>query len=102
MENKVKPITPKEIEAYRQIPDEIFVAVNSLIAEKFNGNYATVKVNEIIARLDLQKMGTNRNTVITKYLNIENHYRNAGWEVEYDQPSYGDDDFESYFKFTAK
>ena len=45
-ENKVKPISPKEVT--HMIPDFIFEAVNKLINEKWNGESATILQDEIM------------------------------------------------------
>lgn len=100
---RVKPITPEEAIALHKIPNEIFSAINELIKEKFDGIRAHIKVDEIFDRLNLDGMHITRATAFNNhYLDVEDHYREAGWIVRYEQPSYGDTDFDAYFEFKVK
>lgn len=107
-----KPITPSEV-ANREIfiPDFVYEAFNELILDSFNGIYATVKQEAVLSRI-LKKVAEANATSVTgvayarqdifdnKWLDIEPHYRKAGWEVSYDRPSLHES-YEPYFKFTA-
>lgn len=96
----VRPITPDEA-AKRQreeIPSEVILAFNGLIAANLrNGREATVRQNEVLARLG--SLGTRDKIFKKGWLDVEEAYREAGWEVHYDSPGYGDNDFEPYFTF---
>lgn len=100
---RVKPITPEEAIAHRKIPNEVFKAINEAIEANFDGEKAYVKVDEIFERMNLDSMHITRAGVFNKkYLDVEDHYRDAGWKVRYEQPSYGDEDFDAYFEFSLK
>ena len=98
--NKVKPISPKEVT--HMIPDFIFEAVNQLIKEKWNGKSATIKQDEImdiVSSNDNDDPRPSHQTVFDNHwLDIEDHYRKAGWKVTYDKPAYYED-YDAFFKF---
>lgn len=101
-ENKVKPISPKEVT--HMIPDFIFEAVNQLIQKKWNGKSATIKQDEImdIVSSDNDDDPRPRRQVIfdNHWLDIEDHYRKAGWKVTYDKPAYYED-YDAFFVFSV-
>ena len=95
----IKPITPDETRAIRKgIPDFIFEAINSLIIKNVSaGGVARVLQNDIL-NLIQDKM-TRESVFSNKYLDIEDHYRDAGWKVKYDKPAYNET-YEAYFVFS--
>lgn len=98
----VRPIAPTEVlEAkIEQIPNEVLQTFNSAIAENVNNGLARVLQKDIVAVLE--GLGMNRQEIYKRHwLDVEDMYRQAGWEVKYDSPSYGDNDFEPYFVFRA-
>ena len=100
----VKPITPKEVKTVQHsIPDFIIEAVNKLIQQNWDGEKAVIEQKEIF------KLVANKQTHYTKkqicdkqWLDFEDIYRQAGWNVMYDQPAYCEEYFEPYFKFTKR
>ena len=100
--NNVKPISPKEVT--HMIPDFIFEAVNQLIQKKWNGKSATIKQDEImdIVSSDNDDDPRPRRKVIfdNHWLDIEDHYRKAGWKVTYDKPAYYED-YDAFFVFSV-
>jgi len=98
-----KPFTPDFILQNKDkfIPQEMIKAVNILLSEKYNGNSATLKQFEIIQKfLEISGSKYSRNEIFDKhYLDFEEIFRNAGWEVKYDKPGY-DEDYDENFKFT--
>lgn len=100
--SKIKPITPNEIIEKRQsvIPDEVFEAFNELITQNFNGSSATVMQHDVNARL--KKKGVNIDKAYkNNWLDIEDIYREAGWEVTYDKPGYNET-YDASFEFRKK
>jgi hypothetical protein len=105
----VKPITPNEASKAKatSIPDEVFEAFNELIAEKLDGNSATVLQKDVVARIILKIRHNDRSrsenairNQIYEYgwLDVEPAYRRAGWKVEYDKPGYCET-YEASFEF---
>lgn len=101
-EFKTAPISPDQVvEAKSEsLPDEVFVVVNELITEKLLNGSATILQKDILARLEA--CGLNRSQIFEKgWLNFEELYRQAGWEVGYDKPGYNETG-EAYFIFSDK
>lgn len=91
MEKKIRPIKPEEIILKKQknFPDEVITSFNELIAQKWNGKWATISQEEVMV-LMVEK-GLERNEIFDKgWLDIEDIYRSAGWNVEYDKPGYNE------------
>ena len=103
---EVKPITPEEIikKNVNNIPPEIFTAVNTLLIEKSktSKDEIVIRQDEILEMVcgDEKRQGKfTRNEVFTNnWLDIENYYNAAGWEVKYHQPPYYET-WRAYFKF---
>lgn len=99
-----KPITPDEVLSKKKviIPPEVFDAFNELIAENWDGIDATVLLKEV-SDLIVSKLKLTDDTIIykKKYLDIEELYREAGWDVKYDQPAYNET-FKATFIFSKK
>ncbi len=99
---KVKPIKPNQVAETKKttIPDEVFQAFNELITENFRGNSATVTQPDAVKRM--VDKGLNRNDIYEKgWLDIEEVYELAGWNVKYDRPGW-DETYEPYFVFTRR
>lgn len=96
----VKPISPKDAIIAKKfiIPDTVIELFNKLIIENFDGFRARVLQKDII-KLIIEKLKIKREQIFElKYLDVEPIFRNAGWEVNYEGQSYGDD-FDSYYIF---
>lgn len=99
-EIKRGPMSPAEaMEAQtQQIPEEVYVAFNSLISRRIMNGRATVHQNEVLAQLESQ--GMNRREIFNNHwLDVENSYRDLGWKVEYDKPGYNET-YEAFFVFS--
>jgi hypothetical protein len=111
----IKPITPDEVvkvvihKAKAVIPEYVFEAFNYLISKNFGNGSATVMQNEVIDRI-ISKVNVHRHQsraitpeylVDNHFLDVEDVYREAGWQVEYDKPAYCET-YEASFKFTKK
>lgn len=97
--NKINPITYKEVIEKRgiEIPDSVIEIVNTLIIENFNAykKRSKVYVDEIIERSSLSY----KEFKDTGWINLEDVYEDAGWNVEYFSPDVCDV-FSPYFEFT--
>lgn len=95
----VKPLSPDDVQY--DIPDFVLNAVNKMIEKKFRGSSFTFKAKELIALgRSTGATGANKDWYKEKWMDFENIYREMGWKVRYEQPSYGDSDFDAYYEFT--
>ena len=107
MGEKVTPIKPDEIESNmaKIIPDFVLDSINELLKENYRGRGSVMlKQKDIISKI-LKHPDTNlsKQQIYDKhYLDIEGVYSQYGWSVEYDKPSYGDSDFDTFFTFSAQ
>ena len=98
-----KPISPDQIvEAKRKtIPDAVIDSFNELIAEKWDGRAARVMQPDVVTLIK-NKLDCDSDRVFdSHWLDVEDIYREIGWNVAYDKPGY-DESFEAYFTFTKK
>lgn len=74
-----------------------------MIKKKFRGSSFTFKAKELI-ELGRSKgrTGSNKDWYAEGWMNFEEVYRNQGWKVRYEQPSYGDSNFDAYYEFIPK
>ena len=98
----IKPITPQDIASYKEetFPPEVFKAWNELIASEFNGSSATIFLSRAKSHLQAY-LSIHDIRYDQKYLDIEDVYRNFGWNVSYVNAAYNDA-FESYYEFEPK
>jgi len=98
------PIRPEEVLATKieSFPEEVFIAVNGLIAECLVGQRARIERKTIIKRLvelgldgtEAEKRGWDRVGAI---------YKQAGWDVSYNYPSLDSvRDFDPYYIFNTQ
>jgi len=100
------PIKPQDVIKAKAatIPDEVFDAFNELIASKWDGRSAHVTQDEA-AKLSLTKLKSagkhvSRNKLFDNgWLDVEDAYSEAGWNVTYDKPAYNES-YEAYFVFS--
>lgn len=83
----------------QQIPGEVFVAFNALIAQNLSDGMATVKQDDVMARLVGRGM-TRREIYDRHWLDVEDSYRALGWKVLYDKPGYNETG-DAFFEFSA-
>lgn len=95
----IKPIKPEEINLNELFPDEIVDAFNECIKNNLRQRKSTFKQKEVLD-LILQKLPNLTKNDIFKsgWLDVEDLYRNNGWKVVYESPTYNED-FEPYFTF---
>jgi hypothetical protein len=105
----MKPISPQEVAQAKakRIPEPIIRAFNDLIAKNWDGEFSVVfqvKVIELAIEYfceEKQIQVTREKIFQNNWLDIEEIYRNEGWKVIYDRPSYCEN-YEAYFKFCTK
>ena len=98
----VNPITPAEATSKKltSIPDYVIEAFNTLIAKHYDGRSAVVKQEDVVAAIVTD--GITRSMVFENHwLDVEDIFRNAGWDVEYDKPCYNES-YPATFTFTSK
>jgi hypothetical protein len=109
LNNMTKPIKPSEVAALKQtvIPDFVFKTFNELIAKNFVNNSATVKQDDVIDILlqycgDAGERPAFRQEIFKEgWLNVEESFREVGWNVEYDKPAYNET-YPATFTFSIK
>lgn len=86
----LKPITPEEAKlAHAEIPPSVIQAFNELIVANLNQGQSVVYQKDVVDKLK-------RNSFFPgdkfdyNCLNVEEIYREAGWDVEYDKPGYSE------------
>lgn len=97
-----KPISPSEVMGLKAtlIPDEVIEAFNELIAKHASDGRSNFTKSEAIS-LILRKLPdcTSAQLHAERWLDVEDIYRSAGWEVKYDRPGYNED-YEARFVFS--
>lgn len=99
----IQPITKqqaKEQKAARVFPDFVIQAFNECIAESQLKNSRTVLQKDVVKRI--MKLGKIRNSqkiFDEHWLDVEDHYRKAGWTVKFDKPAYNES-YEASFEFS--
>jgi hypothetical protein len=101
----VKPIKPEEIleKKAETIPDEMFQAINELIALKWNGSSAVFRQEDLILKYfeitGQSNLERNREVIFSNHmLDFEDIYRKEGWQVHYDKPAYNES-YHATFEF---
>lgn len=97
------PIKPEEIvEAKkRHLPNEVFQCFNEMIAENWSGGVAVVLQRDVVARI-AHRLGMEEKKVYDhKLLEVEDAYRDAGWNVTYDKPGYNES-YPARFEFRKR
>lgn len=108
----VRPIKANEIqtEKAKVIPETMIEAANQLLVENINpsGTRATFKFKELKRRYKELVAGKgatedeiNEVKVETWWLDIEDTYRENGWNVNVDCPAYNES-YDGYYEFTIK
>jgi len=96
----IKPITPDKLKPSTSLPSAVLDAFNLLISANYRNGASRVLQKDVVTRLTQD--GFSRERIFKdKLLDVEEVYREAGWEVEYDKPAY-DESYEPYFVFRKK
>jgi hypothetical protein len=97
----LKPITREEVQAAfakREFPDFVIQAFNECIFEAKLKGTTTVKQDAVMAKIVAASGETRGKVYENHWLDVEDHYRAAGWTVTYEKPAYNEF-FEAYFTF---
>lgn len=100
----MKALTPSEAavaKAQREFPDFVVDAFNQcILASILNGTYE-VEQEEVIMRMMSLNPQLSREEIFDKhYLDVEDYYRSAGWEVVYHKPAYYEE-WKAYWEFKS-
>lgn len=100
-----QPIKPSQVIKKKKdsIPDFVIESFNELIVKHFNGSYSTIQQDEVLSVI-LSKMpegSTRQNVFDNNWLDVEDIFRKAGWQVNYDKPAYNES-YPATFKFDPK
>jgi len=99
----VQPITKQQAQeqkASRIFPDFVIQAFNECIAESQVKNSGVVMQKDVLKRI--MKLGNIRKSQKVfdeHWLDVEDHYRKAGWKVSFDQPGYNES-YEASYTFS--
>lgn len=93
----MKPITPEECK--KTLPDFVIESVNECIKKNYRKDSFIITQNELVD--EILKHHTTYPYCVFKnhWLDIEETYREAGWEVKYEKPGYNEQG-SPYFKFS--
>lgn len=86
------------------IPDYVIDAFNDLLTENYQEDETIIEQEDVIRKILEYSTDDEltRETIFKKhYLDIENLYRNNGWEVNYKKPMFNEH-FKAYFVFKSK
>ena len=101
-----KPISPHNIEEVvrKNIPDQIFVVINKLIAHNWchKENKSKLKMSVVIDEIDKEQIGSHAGlytqlvTTEIKHYVIESirYYEKEGWEVKVEKEKYSNINFD--------
>lgn len=97
--NMSQPITPDEAHAKYlsadRFPPEVFDAFNELIEKNWTAGGVATFTQEAVVTLILGKLliranATREKIYVNKWLDVEDAYRQKGWDVNYDKPGYNE------------
>lgn len=85
-----KPITPAEVASQtKELPKEVIQAFNTLIVENWDGRSAVVRQDDAVSLVLTLMPGTTSEQIFARrWMDVERHYEDVGWSVEYDKPAY--------------
>ncbi len=96
-----KPITPEIAQKLRKgsIPSFVINVFNDLIVKNLTvDGTASFSQEDVLDHISFHE--SSRDKIFkNKWLNVEDIFRKAGWNVEYDTPSVGDN-YKARFTFT--
>ncbi len=96
-----RPLKPNEVLTTQMetFPEEAFIAVNGLIAERLNGQYAKFTIKALRKRM--VELGLDQEEIKTRgWDRVGSIYKSNGWDVNYHYPASDDDaNFDPYYIF---
>lgn len=101
----MKIFTPEDAKQRHvaSIPDFVIKAINELLSENYKDQGFSIPQDTIITRiLRYSPEEITRSSIFSnRWLDIEDLYRQNGWEVEYDKPAYNES-YSARFIFKPK
>lgn len=96
----IAPITPEDVipAKLEVIPDDVITVWNTLIAKNYTNGSSVVTQDEAVVALCYKMLVTRAEVFLRKWLDIEEIYHEAGWDVVYDKPAYNEN-YEAKFTF---
>jgi hypothetical protein len=93
-----KPMRPEQIAEAKNlaIPGHVFDAFNTCITKTYTNGRAQVYQKDVVAEI----AKTTENPPI-EWLDVEEAYRENGWDVQYDKPAYCES-YRAFFIFSKK
>lgn len=102
----IKPITPEEVKKKKvEIPDYIIKAFNELIQDKWDGSTAKIEQDEAMKKILGDKFNDSLERRIiydNHWLDVEDTYRECGWDVKFYKQPYYETKLDNYFIFSKK
>ena len=97
-----KPIKASEIMSVKNaaIPEVVIDVFNDFIIKNFNGRYANVVKDQVVEVL-VQKGLDRQKIYANHWLDVEDLFRENGWNVQYDSPGY-DESYPAFYVFKVK
>lgn len=98
----MEPITKAQVQEnlkQRVFPDFIIQAFNECITEASIKKSSTVLQKDVLKRIKQISGKDSKEIFENNWLDVEDHYRQAGWKVHYDKPGYNED-YEASFTFS--
>lgn len=74
----------------REFPDFVIESFNEAIVEAKMKGTTTVYQDDVIDKILLKHSSTRQEVYENRWLDVEDHYRRAGWTVVYDKPAYNE------------
>ena len=100
----MEPIKPSDVisKKTKVIPAYVIEVFNMMIIEKFTNGSAALKQKETVERIkERMKLQASKNIFSINWLDVEDIFRKAGWEVEYDKPGFNES-YDATFTFSKK
>lgn len=94
----VEPIRPDEIRS-RPIPDTVIEIFNRLIEQGWNGHRSVVNQRDAADRISTAMEIELGEVFARGLLDVEDTYRQAGWNVVYDKPGFNES-YKPHFIFS--
>lgn len=99
-----QPLRPDEVLSVKAetFPQEVYIAVNGLLAERLHGQFAQISIKGLIARME--QLGLDKKEIVERgWDRVGAVYKQAGWDVDYHAPSMDDAyDFDPYYRFNTQ
>ena len=97
-----KPITPAEAQVRKiaEIPEFVFTAINTLIIQNLSGKRAVIRQCDVLDEIAKHSDIPHSTIFKQNYLDFEPAYREAGWNVVYNEPGYSET-YEPNWTFTV-